>query len=156
MQFLEPDQIEEWCADHGIPEDAAHASSIMSRLFGQAAEPRGQEREVAIAAIRELGNWDECLLWVKEWGIWPSSEDWPKYYAERAKHSERRSLDKAPGHLFARSEEAALESFLQLVLENAWETECFPVSRGRFTGRSISASHDEYLEVLAHSASQSA
>lgn len=150
MQFLENSQIDEWRVQHEalLGESAAQSmSSLMTRSYGQAVEPRGQEAEVAAAAIKELGDWDECLLVVKSWGIWPSSEDWPKYYAERGAHGERRSLDVAPGHLFAKPEEPALLRFLQIVLENAWDAEALPASGGRFNGRRLVVSHDEFVEV---------
>jgi hypothetical protein len=150
MQFLEASQIDEWRVQHDalLVEPAPRSTSvIMTRAYGDAAEPRGQEAEVAAAAIQELGNWDECLLVVKSWGIWPSSEDWPKYYAERGAHGERRSLDVAPGHLFARSEEPVFLRFLQIVLENAWDAEALPASGRRFNGRQLVVSHDELVWV---------
>ncbi len=150
-QFLEGNQIEEWCRDNGLvpwkraPRDQA---PLMSRAYGQAVTPEGQEAEVATAVVEALGEWDECLLWVKQWGIWGCSEDWPKFYAERGTHGERRSLEKAPGHLFSWSERSGLLRFLQLVLENAWDAEVLSVLHRRSNGKRAFASHDEFVDVF--------
>jgi hypothetical protein len=50
--------------------------------------------------IDSLGKWDEYLAWITLWGVWPSGEDWPEFYAWRGALGERRSLDIAPGHRF--------------------------------------------------------
>src|SRR2546429_5133723 len=67
---------------------------------------RGQrsaiESSVARECVRALGRWDECLLWVRTWGVWGSSENWPAYYALRGARGQRRALEKAPGHLLER------------------------------------------------------
>src|SRR5215467_12367126 len=43
---------------------------------------------------------EACLLWVTDWGIWTSSENWHLYYRLRQSYGEQRLLDEAPGHLF--------------------------------------------------------
>jgi hypothetical protein len=149
MEFLEKSQIEEWCIAHGVPTPLSEADSdvVSRRFFGQAVSPHGQEAAVVAAVLSELGGWDECLLWIQEWGIWPSSENWPAYYAQRGVHGERRSLEVAPGHLALTEDREALTSFLLITLENAWEAYVIPVVAGHSTGRWIHASHDEFAEV---------
>ena len=123
----------------------------MSRLFGQSVNPPGQEEDVATAAVEALGQWQECLLWIKLWSIWPSSEDWPMYYAERGSQGERRSLEIAPGHLFTAGERGLLLRFVQLVLENAWEAEAYPIVGSIPNGRRLFVSHDEFIEITSFS-----
>src|SRR5438067_13540264 len=36
------------------------------------------------------------LLWITEWGIWPTSENWHLYYRLRQTYSDHRLLDEAP------------------------------------------------------------
>jgi hypothetical protein len=148
MEFLEDSQIHEWYAEHHLPleTNAAIGAVIMRRYFGQSAVPPGQEADVAAAAIEALGQWEECLLWMRLWGVWPSSEDWPMYYAERGKQGERRSLQVAPGHLFKAGEQDLLLRFLRLVLVNAWEAEAFTTVGGTSNGRRLFVSHDEFVE----------
>ena len=153
MEFIEDNQIREWCAERGIPCDdegkpPPEYSIVESKLFGHAAEPRGQESAIAAWCVQALGRWDECLLWITLWGVWPSSEDWPTYYAARGMQGERRSIGVAPGHLFARGEEDLLTQFVELTLLNAWNAHVVPVSGGIPTRRRLLISHDEYIEIL--------
>jgi hypothetical protein len=112
--FLEKILIEEWCDEHRVPLllSTAVGTVVSTRFFGDAISPRGQEASVAAAVLAELGEWDECLLWIQQWSIWPSSEDWPAYYGERGVRSERRSLRVAPGHLAQSEDRDALATFL--------------------------------------------
>jgi hypothetical protein len=150
MQFLEDNQIAEWYSEHGLTHsNVAVGAVVMKLFFGQSVEPPGQESEIAAAAVEALGPWEECLLWIKLWSIWPSSEDWPKYYAERGAQGERRSLEIAPGHLFIADEQRLLLRFLQVVLENAWEAEAYPITGGILNGRRLFVSHDEFIEITS-------
>jgi hypothetical protein len=156
MEFLEFNQIQEWCGERGIDVDAERDEPldtgfdiVTQRLFGQAVEPEGQELEVAAWLLENLGDWDECLLWITLWGVWPSSEDWPAYYSARGDHSERRSLDRAPGHLFTTGDRIALLQFVEVVLKNAWDAHILPAVNGRASNRRVFISHDECVDLLA-------
>jgi hypothetical protein len=154
MHFIEFNEVQEWIRDHAInlaPGDTFEipaTSLVLSGPFGQAADPQGQEEAIATACVESIGKWDECLLWVKEWGIWPSSEDWPAYYEARGQQGERRSIDVAPGHLFEIGERHLLILFLRLVLENAWEVQVVTLLFGQPVSR-VYISHDECVEVWA-------
>jgi hypothetical protein len=50
------------------------------------------------------------LLWIKEWDIWPSSENWHLYYRLRQSYGDQRLLHEAPGHLFLGHESEDLAS----------------------------------------------
>jgi hypothetical protein len=60
------------------------------------------------------------LLWLTEWGIWSSSENWHLYDLLRKSHHEYRLLHEAPGHLFQSYEATELASLLQLSMMNGW------------------------------------
>jgi hypothetical protein len=154
MEFLDRWVIADWCRERGIrvegENDVAIASSediVESLAYGQAADPEGQEFEVASHCVRRLHSWDECLFWITQWGVWPSSENWPKYYTARGAHGERRSLDAAPAQVFRPDEAALLIEFTTLVLENAWDAHMIPVTALRPTGQRVLISHDEWLEI---------
>lgn len=153
MEFLALNETWAWCAAHGFgltPNDRPEppsASSHHSRLPYAEGQRSGREAEVAATCAEMLGRWDECLLWVIGWGVWPSSEDWPRYYAERGARGERRSLEEAPGHLFQDGEGAILADFLTQVLENAWDAYVLPaVSGGSADARAV-VSHDEFVDI---------
>jgi len=70
-------------------------------------------------------------------------ENWPAYYALRGARGERRSLDKAPGHVFDGNEKEAFVRFLAQVMENAWDADVLVVPKIK----RIHVSHDEWLEL---------
>jgi hypothetical protein len=152
MHFIESDEIREWVGEHSIdvaPNDRfkiPRTSLVLSGPFGQAADPKGQEGSIALSCVERLGTWDECLLWVQEWGVWPSSEDWPAYYAARGQQGERRSLGIAPGHIFEAGEKQLVVRFVQLVLENAWDAQLVTLLNDEPVSR-MYISHDEWVEV---------
>jgi hypothetical protein len=154
MRFIESDEIREWFGDHAINLAANDTfeipgtSLVISGPFGQAAEPQGNEKALAMSCVECVGTWDACLLWIQEWGVWPSSEDWPAYYEARGQQGERRSLGVAPGHLFEAGEKQLAIRFLQLVLENAWEAQLVSASHGKPVSR-VYISHDEWVEIWA-------
>jgi hypothetical protein len=103
--------------------------------------------------IRFLSHWmatslpyqSPALLWITQWSIWPSSENWHLYYRLRQSYDDHRLLEEAPGHLFLKHEGEDLASFLQIAIQHAWEgyliTELDYVS--------VFFSHDEYIEFYA-------
>jgi hypothetical protein len=40
----------------------------------------GEEAAAAEDLVTRLGEWDECLVVITLWNVWPSSEDWPTFY----------------------------------------------------------------------------
>jgi hypothetical protein len=63
--------------------------------------------------------------------VWPSSEDWPAFYAWRGALGERRSLEKAPAHRFVSGEVELLGELLTLAMENAWDADVARWTAGR-------------------------
>lgn len=156
MQILHETECWEWCREHGIallgddPDSdlpiqlAPHPDMpLVASLSYRPDETSGRERAVARAAIRTLGDADECLVWITLWGIWPSTEDWPRFYAWRGRHGMRRSLDDSPGHQFGAADRAELEALLTQILESAWDATLL-VAHSDFR---IVISHDEWIEV---------
>ena len=160
MDVLDHTLIWHWCRTHGVPlagEDQDAPAPIRPadettlnervRVFYAEGQQSGREPAVAAATMRSLGAWDECLVWVTEWGVWPSGEDWPRFYAWRGAHGERRSLEAAPGHLFGGAESPELETMLTVVMENGWDATVLPSRGGVAVDRRVVISHDEWIEV---------
>ena len=87
-----------------------------------------------------------ALLWISEWGIWPSSENWHVYYKLRQSYGDRQLLEEAPGHLFLQHEAEDLASFLQLAMLNGWGG--YVLTQADFVN--VFFSHDEYIEFFAN------
>jgi len=90
-----------------------------------------------------LQPFDECLLWVTQWGVWPSSENYHLFYRLRESYREHRSLPNAPGHLFLKHETADLTSFLELALLCGWDFYLLPAP----TYAAVFVSHDEFVVI---------
>jgi hypothetical protein len=160
MEFLDHTLIWDWCrgcgvalagdgADPPVPIRLADDPTLelRARLLYAEGSRSGREPKFAAAAMRALGQWDECLVWITEWGVWPSGEDWPRFYGWRGAHGERRSLDEAPGQLFRASEASELHDLLTLVMENGWDATVLPTRDGTVSDRRVVVSHDEWIEV---------
>jgi hypothetical protein len=85
------------------------------------------------------------LLWITEFGIWPSSENWNLFDRLRRSYGETDSLRERPGHLFFGDEIDDLASFLQLSALFGWGgyllTEADQIN--------AFFSHDEYIDFIA-------
>ena len=153
MEFLELNQICEWAEQHGLKCGESFALQLpelpsSGRQMYAAGRRTGRESAIADDLVKQLGTWEECLLRITLWGVWRSSEDWPRFYAWRGSMGERRSLRTAPGHRFDRDEIPLLAALITLVMENAWDADvlCSIGSRADLSRAAIS--HDEWYEVF--------
>lgn len=85
------------------------------------------------------------LLWITEWGIWPSSENWHFYYKLRETYGDKRLLAEAPGHLFLEHETEDLASFMQIAMLNGWGGHV--LTQADYVNAFFS--HDEYIDFFA-------
>jgi hypothetical protein len=153
MEFLEDNQICEWAEEHGLTRGEGFDVNLpalpsLERRDYANGRRSGHERAAAEDLVKTLGAWDECLVWVKSWGVWPSGEDWPRFYAWRGALGERRSLEVTPGHRLVRDEAVLLAQLVTLIMENAWDAEILCSRNGRATDTRGKISHDEWYEVL--------
>ncbi len=85
------------------------------------------------------------LLWLTEWSVWPSSENWHLYYRLRQSYTDLRLLHEAPGHLFLEHETEDLTSFLQVAMLNGWGG--YVLTQADYVN--VFFSHDEYIDFFA-------
>ena len=155
MRFLEINEVWDWCTGTGFPLDERRrladdpALSERTRWLYATGERSGREPQLAADAVSALGAWDECLLWVTEWGVWPSGEDWPRFYAARGALGERRSLETAPAQLFGPDDGSLLIEFITQVMDKAWDAWVLAARNDRPTDRRLRISHDEWIELAA-------
>jgi hypothetical protein len=91
------------------------------------------------------------LLWVKEFGTFPSTENLHLYYRLRQSYSDRRLLHEAPGHFFLEHEAADLETFLLVGIVNGWEMHLFPeLAYGESDMARAIIAHDNEWIALYH------
>lgn len=92
---------------------------------------------------KTLQPWDQCLLWVINTGIWPSSENWHLYYRLRQSYGDNRILESVPGHLFLQYETHDLVSFIQVAILSGWDFHLLT----RLGYAHAFVSHDEWIEL---------
>src|ERR1700724_853214 len=118
MRFYTKEECEEWLRGRKRPKPDA-IPEVQTERFPYPKEPHrifGMAHWIA----KELTFRQPTLLWIIEWNIWPSSENWHLYYTLRHRHGEQRLLHEAPGHLFLEHESEDLASFLQVAMLNGW------------------------------------
>jgi hypothetical protein len=111
------------------------------------AYPREPYRAFFIAhrIARAVAYRQPVLLFITEWGIWPSSENWHLYYKLRQTYADYRLLEEAPGHLFLEHESEDLASFLQLSMLNGWGG--YVLAEANYVNAFFS--HDEFIDFFA-------
>ena len=85
------------------------------------------------------------LVWITEWSIWASSENWHLYYRLRRSYGDLRLLHEAPGHLFLGHESEDLASLLQIAMLNGWGG--YVLTQADYVNAFFS--HDGYIDFFA-------
>ena len=165
MNFLEHTLIWDWCRRHRIALDGDEPGSrgpirladdptldLRGRALYTDGKGFGRVPAIAASAMRALGAWDECLVWVTDWDVRTCDENWPRFYAWRAAHGEKRSLASAPGHLFRADEAAELEEMLTRMMEDGWDATVLPARDGVGSDRRLIISHDEWIAIRSRTA----
>jgi hypothetical protein len=86
-----------------------------------------------------------ALVWITEWGIWESSENWRLYYKLRQSYGDLRLHHEAPGHLFLGHESEDLASFLEIAMLNGWGG--YILTQANYVDAFLCP--DEYIDSLA-------
>src|SRR5262245_34756779 len=83
VQCLEDHEICEWANARGLRCESTSGFIVHlpelepgATIAYAAGRRSGREAAAARDLVRTLGEWDECLAWIRRWGIWPSGEDW--------------------------------------------------------------------------------
>jgi hypothetical protein len=96
----------------------------------------------ALSTVIDCGG--EGLLWITEWGVFPSSENMALFLGYRRSLGDDRSVHAAPGHLFVGHDLQMVECLLDLVLYFFWDANVFD-SRSLW----LRVTHDESVTVYA-------
>lgn len=143
MRFYTKDECEEWLQGKGRGKPEATAEVHRAHVHYPTTPGR----------IFYLAQWigtsllfrSPALVWITEWGIWSSSENWHLYYKLRQSYSDLRLLHEAPGHLFLGHESEDLTSFLQIAMLNGWGG--YILTQANYVNAFFS--HDEYIDFFA-------
>lgn len=143
MRLYTKEECEEWLRDRERPKPDTVPDNQVER-FAYPTEPH-RVFYLAHWIAASLTYQMPTLLWVTEWSIWPSSENWHLYYKLRQSYGDLRLLHEAPGHLFLGHEAEDLSSFLQIAMLNGWGG--YILTQADYVNAFFS--HDEYIEFFA-------
>lgn len=118
MRFYTNQECEDWLRGSGRTKPDAGGAPAPLRLSFPKDIP-GTYRWANWIANHIVSD-EPYLLWIVEWGIWPSSENLHLYYTLRHAEHDFRLLHEAPGHLFLKHEKSLVTSFLQVAMLNGW------------------------------------
>jgi hypothetical protein len=139
LRFYTAEECKAWLSDHERvkPDEVPDAKF---ETIGFPAKPHGffyfAQRIAQVLSFRQ-----PVLLWMTEWGIWGSSENWHLYYKLRQSYGDNRLLHEAPGHLFLDYETEDIATFLQVAMLNGWGG--YLISGLNYVNAFFS--HDEYV-----------
>ena len=143
MRFYTADECEAWLTGRNRPKPDTVEGCLHLRI----PYPRQSSRLFYIAhwVATQLTYRMPTLLWITEWGIWPSSENWHLYYRLRRSYGDHCLLQEAPGHLFLEHEAEDLASFFQLSMLNGWGG--YVLTDANYSN--LFFSHDEFLDFYS-------
>lgn len=148
MRFLTLAECKQFAHDAGITEEelaAATEEESGGRAIRVAIE---SERHRAFFLAKQVASlfhdFQAALMWVTDYGIWPSSENQHLYYRLRRAAGDSGTLRDAPGHLFVKNEQDDFVTFVHLALEFGWGVNIL----AKPTYRWVHASHDGWLRIV--------
>ena len=143
MRFYTKAECESWLSDR----QRLRPDLVPDVQVERVPYPREPHRVFFVAhwVASQLMYRQPALLFITEWGIWPSSENWHLYYKLRQSYGDIRLLEDAPGHLCVEHEAEDLASFLQLSMLNGWGG--YLLTAADYVNAFFS--HDEYVDFFA-------
>ena len=145
MRFYTQEECDKWLGDRGRVKPELAPVVCSDRVD----YPKELHMVFATAGwiARSLVFRQPTLLWITEWGIWPSSENWHLYYRLRQSYGDHGLLHEGPGHLFLEHESEDLGSFIQIAMLNGWGG--YILTHADYVNAFFS--HDEYIDFFAKS-----
>jgi hypothetical protein len=147
MRLYTPEECAQWCERQGVALDDRRKPT---REFAQkhvlhAKFPASFTQLLWFSRCVEsaLQPRESCLVWISDWGIFPSNENQHLYYRLRQSYGDHRLLHEAPGHLCLQYEAAEVVTLVHLCILHGWDVHLVPaVGYAR-----AFVSHDEWVEI---------
>jgi hypothetical protein len=148
MIILSRDECEKWFAKRDIylggPSSTVAADNYPNHI--SFAMPSDAGRLNALSTqFPELSGINAGILWITNFGVFPSCQNLPLFYGYRNSLNELRSLADAPGHVFERHERDEFCSILNMCVIFFWD---FLIADTDATCL-VSVSHDEHCTLCA-------
>ena len=146
MQILDRKQSIDWLVAKGlsVSENNPSFSQFYKVMDTRIPGDSGRKSAISRALVSQFDANGESLLWINEFGIWPSSEERNLFDGFRRSLGERRALHEAPGHLFSKSDLANVTSLLAMALYFIWGAVLYSPEKGL----AIEIDHDEFIRIF--------
>jgi len=146
MRIIDKRETMSWLSERGLldPRGKLLLSRFLAPIHLRIPSDSGKKTALSKVIASFCDATDEALLWINEFGIWPSSEDRHLFEGFRRSLGEDRPLHEKPGHLFSGEDLDAVGSLLALVLYFCWGAVFISTARGVV----ITISHDEIIDVF--------
>jgi len=143
MRCISDEQCRAWVHEHCPGASLTNPASGDATLAYGVPADSSKKTCVARAIVAEITFSQPGLLWITEWGVFPSGENLELFRGYRSSLGEGRALHEAPGHVFESQDRAGVEALLALSLYFYWDLALFEGD----AGLAAKASHDEWIEV---------
>jgi hypothetical protein len=146
MKAIDGTTINTWLISNGLIAPNGSISLLSSSVVRSYSIPSDSAKKTVLSRIVAslFDSEHDSLLWINEYGIWPSCEDWTLFDGFRASLGESSSLPEKPAYLFSNQDLPSVSSLLALILYFAWGALVISPNK-RLTVR---ISHDEVLDVF--------
>ena len=145
MKILTIDEISVWLKGQSlfIADKAVFWEKFLKYHSFSTPKDSGIKTALSKNIIPMLLSSPECLIWIREYGVWPSNQNMALFEMLRNSLGETRPLSQAPGHLCTGKDMQLCESLLDLILYFYWGA-LIVGSKGEYA---INISHNEIIEV---------
>jgi len=147
MKIIDEIETNSWLSERGL---VGRDGRLLLSTFPHSASckiPMDAGRKNRLSKLlASLYKYDEeALLWINEYGIWPSCEDWGLFDGFRRSLGEDSALYERPGHVFSKEDIQSVGSLLAMVLNFFWGAVMVSTTKRTV----IRISHDEFMDIFA-------
>ncbi len=141
MKSLTAKQAAEWCRNLGVPSDqrSGPSSEILVDRFELPADS-GDRIAIAMERLAEFRSASRILIWITEWGVWPSIDRSEDFRAIRADIGETRWLHEIPAHLASNADFEYVRRMTECAVSSLWDLYLI----GPKGSKILHFSHDEW------------
>lgn len=143
MKFLTLKETQAWLAVHGLAHPGSLGAAPTASLSYCIPGDSGKKTVLSRTLLELLASGSELLLWITEYGVWRSCEDLVLFDGFRRSIGETRSLNEAPGLVFAKNDLPQAASLLGMALYFVWGAVVMSPGMSLL----VEISHDEVMDV---------
>jgi hypothetical protein len=147
MEIVDKEKTMNWLLIRGLLDSKGSLSlSAFSEQVSYRIPADSGKKTVLSRMIASFFDSDgESLLWINEYGIWPSCEDWTLFEGFRKSLGEYSPLFEKPGHIFSKQDLSSVSSLLAMIFYFMWGAIIVSASKNIV----VKISHDEMLDIFS-------